>query len=116
MENWLGVAVVGSLVLAGGSIVAWIKFFMDLGATRKEATSAMAMATAAHSKVESVGDDLQKFKIETAHEHGALAGIEQRITSALSDMRTDIRSMNDRLDRVLDGHSHAQAQRKRAGV
>jgi hypothetical protein len=114
MNDWLPAAVVGSLVLAGGSIVAWIKFFMDLGATRKEATSAMSMATAAHTKVESLGDDLQKYKIEAAHEQGALAGIEHRITTALSEMRTDIRTMNDRLDRVLDGQG--QAHRKRASV
>ena len=100
--DMLGIAVVGSLVLAGSAVVAWIKFFMDMGSMRKEASSAMTMATAAHGQTTILRDEISAFKVENAHEHGSFMGIETRLNSTLSDLRADIRSRTDRLARVLD--------------
>lgn len=109
-ESWITIGVVGALVLSGSSLMAWAKFFMDMGATKKGAIDALAIAQAAHNKADSVDDELNKFKIATAMEHGALMGIETRIASSLSQMRDDIRSMNERLDRVLEGNRTSRRQ------
>lgn len=101
-------AVIGAVLLAGSSIVAWIKFWMDQGRVKQNAESALSMGTAALGHAASVKDDLARFQIQQAHEalqylrKDDLKAIEDRIATSLREVKNDIHGMSDRLDRVLE--------------
>ena len=99
--------ILAALVVSGSSVMAWVKFFMELGAMRKEAVSATAMATSACAQTEMLRTELTTFKVENAHEHGQVMGIEMRIQTAIADLRADVRRMTDRVDRALDNRTES---------
>ncbi len=97
----------GAVVVAGGSVVALIKFWMDMGAAVARAASAEAMGTAALGRAAMVSDDLNKFKVEVARDFkdvastNELSAAESRFTDAVHGLRDDFRAMAERLDKVL---------------
>lgn len=93
----------GSLILAGGSLVAVVKFWMDLGA-------AVDRAKRAEEAVALLQRELQMFS-QRAMENFAtvkdLAAAEARFATAVDGMRNDFRALTDRLDRILEKLSRA---------
>lgn len=98
-------AIVGALVLAGGSILAWVKFWMDQGKQAQRVESATAIATTALGQAEVTKSRLHDFEVRASQEfatHKALAGVEERNNTMMQEFRRDIRGLSERLDRVLD--------------
>ena len=102
----------GALIAASGSIIAIITFWMNRGKAEAEASTkadaATAMATAALAKTEFVSAQLAEARIEFARDyasHKDLAAAEVRYAAALDSLRTELRGMNERLDRIIDRFS-----------
>jgi hypothetical protein len=95
----------GALVLAGGSLIAIVKFWMDMGKQLAKADSASAMATAALAKADITASDLVTFKVETANRYAtaaALAEAERDVATKIDGVHRRLDGVNDRLDRVLE--------------
>lgn len=93
----------GALILAGGSVVAVIKFWMDLGA-------AVARAARAEGAVDALQRELQTFSQRVAENFATakdLAAAESRFAAAVDGMRNDFRALTDRLDRIFEKLSRA---------
>lgn len=64
------------------------------------------MATAALAKVEFLGIQLSETRIEFSRDYASnkdLAESETRFAASLDGLRVELRGMNDRLDRIIDG-------------
>jgi hypothetical protein len=88
----------GSIILAGGSVIAVVKFWMDLGA-------ALARATRAETLAENAQKELQVFATRAIENFATvkdLAAAESRFAMAVDGMRSDFRALTDRLDRLLE--------------
>jgi len=99
----------GALIAAGGSLVAIITFWMNRGKAEAEACAkADAAASTAHAalaKVEIVSGQLAEARIEFARDyasHKDLAAAEVRYAASLDSLRTELRGMNERLDRIIE--------------
>jgi hypothetical protein len=97
---WVGI------IGAGASLGTIIKFWMDIGVTRRNAESSL-------QKVESLATELSQFRITVAREYAStqsLADSERRLAIAIDAMRTDVRTaisdLTSRLDRVLNVRGH----------
>jgi len=100
----------GAVIAAGGSIIAIVTFWMNRGKAEAEtlakAESASAMATSALAKCELLASGLTEARLETAREYATakdLAAGEIRFAGAVDGLRAEMRGLNDRLDRILDG-------------
>jgi len=99
----------GALIGAGGSIIAIVTFWMNRGKAEAEtlskAEAASQIATAALAKSELVSSQLAEARIEFARDyasHKDLAAAEVRFAAALESLRTELRGMNERLDRIIE--------------
>jgi signal transduction protein with GAF and PtsI domain len=99
----------GALIAAGGSIIAIITFWMNRGRAEAEACAkAAAAATTAGvalSKAEHASVLLAETRIEFARDyasHKDLSASEMRFAGAVDSMRTELRGMNERLDRIIE--------------
>ena len=99
----------GALIGASGSIIAIVTFWMNRGnaeaETQSKAEAASQMATAALAKSELVSSQLAEARIEFARDyasHRDLAAAEVRFAAALESLRTELRGMNERLDRIIE--------------
>lgn len=95
----------GALIVAGASLLAWVKFWMDIGADRQQVKNVNALATATMAKVEILSSNLAEFKIEAARDFASsndLAEAERRFASAVDSLGARFDRMAERLDRVLD--------------
>jgi hypothetical protein len=99
----------GALIAAGGSLVAIVTFWMTAARRRPmrwpKADAASATAHAALAKAEIVSAQLAEARIEFARDyasHKDLAAAEVRYAAALDSLRTELRGMNDRLDRIIE--------------
>ena len=97
------------MVAAGGSLVAIGSFWMNRGKAEAEALAkADAAAAAAHAalaKAEVVAGQLAEARIEFARDyasHKDLAAAEVRYAALLDSLRTELRGMNERLDRIIE--------------
>jgi hypothetical protein len=102
----------GALIAAGGSLIAIITFWMNRGKAEAEASAkaeaAASAATTALAKAELVAMQLADARIEFARDyasHKDLAAAEVRYASALDSLRSELRGMNERLDRIIDRFS-----------
>lgn len=100
----------GALIAAGGSIVAIITFWLNRGKAEAEtaakADSAHQMATVALAKAEFVGLQLNDTRLEFVRDyatHKDLTDSETRYATAIDGLRVELRGMNDRLDRIIEG-------------
>ena len=85
----------GALIAAGGSLVAIITFWMNRGKAEADALA----------KAEIVSAQLAEARIEFARDyasHKDLAAAEVRYAAALDSLRTELRGMNERLDRIIE--------------
>jgi len=107
----------GTLVAAGASLLAWVKFWIDVGSDRQRIANAEANSTAATAKAEFVAAAPAKFQLEAAREFASsadLAEAERRFASAIEGLAVRFDRMAERLDRVLESFTHiAQQQVKR---
>lgn len=88
----------------GGVVVALLgvgKFWMDMGATRRDASSAL-------EKAETATTELSNFKAHVAEKYASIPMLSQsegRLAQAIDSMRTDVRaaveSLTSRIDRIL---------------
>ena len=102
----------------GGVVVALVaitKFWMDIGATKRDASAAL-------KKAEDAADDLSNFKATVAKDYASMQAMyasEQRLVEAIGNMRTDVRSavsdLTSRIDQIL-GFFFNQPTRKTAGA
>ena len=99
----------GALIAAGGSIIAIITFWMNRGKAEAEAAAraeaAAAHAAAATDKVDRLSAELAEARIEFARDYASqkdLAAAEMRFAAALESLRTELRGMNERLDRIIE--------------
>lgn len=111
----------GALAGSIGSIIAVVTYWMNRGKaeaeTRAAATAAQATATSAQglaqtaiARAELVTAQLSEARIEFARDyasHKDLAAAENRSAATMDAIRTELRGMNDRLDRVIDSYRHA---------
>jgi hypothetical protein len=107
-ENW-HLVVIGSLVLSGGSIVGIIAFWMKLGSQLTAGVHAGTIASAAVGKIELLAREFNDYRVEAAKEFVTskdLAHAENRMSTAVEAMRSEMRGMNDRLDRLLESVAH----------
>jgi hypothetical protein len=122
IEQYWQYLAIGSLVLAGSSIVAWITFWMKIGSRLsageqaqvlvtalapkvQTAESAYQLASAAVAKAELFHQQFNDYKVEAARDFVTskdLAHAETRMTVAVESMRVEVRGMNERLDRLLE--------------
>jgi hypothetical protein len=94
---------------ASGSLVAIVTFWMNRGKAEADALAkadaANATAHAALAKAEAVSAGLAEARIEFARDyasHKDLAAAEVRYAAALDSLRTELRGMNERLDRIIE--------------
>ena len=95
----------GALVLASGSILALVKFWMDMGTQLAKADSATAIAQAALARAEVLAADLTQHKIETANRYAtaaALAEAERDISHKVDGIHQRLDKVNERLDRMVE--------------
>jgi hypothetical protein len=99
----------GALIAASGSLVAIVTFWMNRGKAEADALAkadaASATAHAALAKAEIVSAQLAETRIEFARDyasHKDLAAAEVRYAAALDSLRTELRGMNERLDRIIE--------------
>lgn len=99
-----------ALIAGSGSVVAIVTFWLNRGKAEAEATikadAATAMATAALAKAEMTSMQLAEARIDFANEyasHKDLAASEARYATAVDGLRQELRGMNDRLDRIIEG-------------
>ena len=104
-----GVLTWGALIAASGSLVAIVTFWMNRGKAEADALAkadaASATAHAALAKAEIVSAQLAETRIEFARDyasHKDLAAAEVRYAAALDSLRTELRGMNERLDRIIE--------------
>jgi len=99
----------GALIASGSSIVAIVTFWMNRGKAEAEASANAAAAgvtaRTALAKVELVSEQLADARIEFARDyasHKDLAAADMRYAAALDSLRTELRGMNERLDRIIE--------------
>jgi hypothetical protein len=99
----------GALIAASGSLVAIVTFWMNRGKAEADALAkadaASATAHAALAKAEAVSAGLAEARIEFARDyasHKDLAAAEVRYAAALDSLRTELRGLNERLDRIIE--------------
>jgi hypothetical protein len=106
----------GALIAAGGSLIAIVTFWMNRGKAEAEACAkAEAAAATAHTALaaaERVSAELSDARVELARDyatHRDLTAAEVRYTTTVEGLRTEMRGMNDRLDRIIErfGQPHA---------
>lgn len=103
-----------TIALAGAcaSIIAIVTFWMNRGKAEAEslakAEGAHSISLAALAKVDLLSVQLSEARIEFARDyasHADLAAADVRYAAALDSLRTELRGMNQRLDRILDRFS-----------
>jgi hypothetical protein len=102
----------GALIGAGGSLIAIVTFWMNRGKAEADALTradgAHSVAAAALAKADLVAAQLAEARIEFARDyasHRDLAAAEVRYATALDSLRSEMRGMNERLDRIIDRFS-----------
>ena len=98
-----------ALVGAGGSVIASVTFWFSRGKAEAEAAgkaaSASVTASAALARAELISAQLAEARVEFARDyasHQDLAAAEMRFAAALESLRTELRGMNERLDRIIE--------------
>jgi hypothetical protein len=103
----------GALIGAGGAIIAIITFWMNRGKAEAEALAkaegAHSIALSALTKTELLSTQLNESRLEFARDyvnHKDLAAAEARSADLMNGVRSELRGMNDRLDRVIENNRH----------
>jgi hypothetical protein len=93
-----------------GSIIAIITYWMNRGKAEAEtaakAEQALQSSNLAVARVTLLSEQLAESRIEFARDyasHRDLAASETRYAAALDGLRTELRGMNERLDRIIEG-------------
>lgn len=99
-----------ALIGAGGSIITVVTFWMNRG---KEQATALIKSDAALARVELLGiqlaqsrNEMAEYRVEFARDyatHKDLAASEARYATAIDGLRIELRGMNERLDRIIEG-------------
>lgn len=105
----------GSVILAGGSVLAWVKFLLSVGSQNQKIDQAHSAAVAAGVRADAVAAQLNEHKIQTAEKFSeelraaesrfasAAESIRAEVRSAVDGLRHDLRDMGTRLDKLLVG-------------
>lgn len=97
--------VLGALVASGGSIVALVKFWMDMGEARLKAESADRANTMLAAKLDLLASGLSEYKVDAAKQFASYTAVqvaETRFASAVEGMRADFGRLTERLDRLIE--------------
>jgi hypothetical protein len=105
--NW------AALLGAGGSLLAMVTFWFSRGKAEAEAAGkaegAATTAATALARAELVSAQLAEARIEFARDyasHKDLAAAEMRFAASLDSLRTELRGMNERLDRIIENFTN----------
>lgn len=96
----------GALIASLGSVVAIVTYWMNRGKAEARVEMAIASASAACAKVDFLSLQLSDARIEFASDyasHKDLAASEARYATAIDGMRAELRGVNERLDRIIEG-------------
>lgn len=99
----------GALLGAGGAITAIITFWMNRGKAEAKAEGAHSIALSALTKVELLSAQFNQSQIDVAQDyvnHDQLKAAEARSADLMNGVRSELRGMNDRLDRVIENNRH----------
>lgn len=97
----------GALVTAGGSLAAIFTFWMNRGRAEARAEIAVTVAQTASAKAELVSAQLAETRITFARDyasHADLVASESRYATSIDGLRTELRGINERLDRIIEGY------------
>lgn len=104
--SWAAVAAVCALLMAALTIIGfWMKFSDRITTAQNTATSAGLEAATAKIKTETLQRDLAEYQTKAAGmfvTDAELGAAERRISVQCDEIRSDIRGMTERLDRVLE--------------
>ena len=110
MDTAIWVALAGVLG-AAGSLVVVITFWINRGKAEGEmhakVNAAQSELAVVSAKVDLVSSQLAEARIDFATNyatHKDLAAAEVCYATALEGLRGELRGMNDRLDRIIDGY------------
>jgi len=103
----------GALIAAGGSLIALVKFWMDLGRYQERTEHAINLASAAVGKYETIIREFADYRValevkiavvKTLGEANtsALSSAEHRLAKAMEDVRDQLGHFNERIDRLLE--------------
>ena len=109
--SWVAVSAICASIVA---ILTVLKFHGKasdrIGAAEGKAGAASILAAALQVKLENLQSELSNYKVEAAKyfiSANEMTHLEARFASWIGDIKTDIRGMTDRLDRVLGERGHA---------
>ena len=94
----------GALFAALSCCVAVAKFWHDRGKAEAKAEAAQITAAAVAGKLEILGNTINEFKVDVAREYASIKSLEtaeRQMTAAVDGMRSEMRGMNERLDKFL---------------
>lgn len=104
-----------ALFAAGATIIALITFWVNRGKVEGEletkANNAAVTASTAIAKAELVAQALSEVRVDIAEKlqqyatHRDLAAAEVRLSQSMDGLRSELRGVNQRLDRLLDRNS-----------
>jgi hypothetical protein len=97
--------ILGSLLASAGSILAVIKFWMDMGRTLAKAEKSERDFIFLSAKHDLMAGGLADYKVEAAKQfasYTALQVAENRFSNAVEGMRGDFGRLTERLDRLIE--------------
>lgn len=95
----------GAVILGTGSIVTGIRLWMDLGASRQEASDAKTTVNIVSAKIDLLTVQFADYRARASSEFASvnsLTAAEQRFTTAVEGMRSDLGRMAERFDRFIE--------------
>jgi glutaredoxin 2 len=103
--------IVGALVLSGGSVIAIIKFWMDMGKAQAEnaaaakaaedkAAAAVTASFQANARYEAISREINEFKVEVAQTYATSKALGEAEASLAGAMNRTAQGIYTRLDQV----------------
>lgn len=110
-ENMSGLLTWGTAIAAGGSLVAWIKLWMDFGAMQAKTQAAADAAVLSTAKSDLARSEIAQFKVDVAQTYASQksleateASIERSVEKAVSGIYGRLDGMSARLDNLIMLH------------
>lgn len=93
-------AVIFSGLAAASSIIALIKFWMDMGETKSKANSAAAATAMLSGKLEMLSSNLAEHKVESARTFATRAELTEAERAIALGLNNSVQGIYDRLDKL----------------
>lgn len=90
----------GALILAGTSVVAWIKFWIDVGKQAQKTDDAERSIAVVIAKNDLMIASLNEFKIEVARTYATNRALNEAETGLINAIRDAVQGIYSRLDNM----------------